>query len=68
MEKLYTCKEMSELTGIDTQSLRRWDREGKFKAFRYVEGGNLFYTQEHVDSIINKSKFTCNSMKEDDAK
>ena len=58
MEKLYTCKETSEITGIKGQTLRQWDRDGKFKGIRFVNGGNLFYTQKHIDFLKDKIKFT----------
>ena len=53
--KKYTSKEMAELLGISVQTLWRWDKSGKFKAYRYVDGGNLYYTQEHFDLLKNKN-------------
>ena len=55
--KKYTSKEMADLLGINVQTLRRWDRDGRLKAYRYVDGGNLYYTDDQLDYLKSRENF-----------
>jgi len=38
MESLYTPKEAKKLLGVTTRTIQRWDKEGKIRAVRTVDG------------------------------
>jgi len=59
--KKYTSKEMAEILGVNIQVLRRWNRNGKLKAYRLVDGGKLYYTDDHLKYIKNRENINIGS-------
>lgn len=55
MKKRYPIGKVSELTGLSTQTLRRWDNEGIFEAdYRSEISGKRFYNQESLNQLLNQ--------------
>lgn len=53
LEKRYSIGELSELSGISTQTLRRWDDTGKVKADFKLPGGKRFYNESTMMKIMD---------------
>lgn len=51
--KLLTIGEAAEMAGVSIDTLRRWDKSGKFVALRFNEGGNRFYREEDVKFLLS---------------
>ncbi len=51
-----TLKQVAEIIGVDTQTLRRWDENGQFKAMR-EENNYRYYKQEDVENYIEDNLF-----------
>lgn len=46
-EKRYSVKEISDILGVTTRTIRRWDSEGRLIANR-TKTGRLYYTDKHI--------------------
>lgn len=46
-----TIKEAAKVLGISEQTLRRWDKAGKFRARRHPINGYRLYTQRQLDKM-----------------
>ena len=51
-DKLIKIKEASEILGVNPETLRRWDRAGKFKAKRHPINGYRMYLSAISNSFI----------------
>lgn len=55
MEKKYlTIKEVAKILGVTTQTLRNWDRSGKFRAYRNPLNDYRVYKIEQVELFLRK--------------
>lgn len=56
--KLLRIKEAAEILGINPETLRRWDNEGKLKAVRIGYGNKRHrrYKMEDLQKIIENNK------------
>ena len=54
--KLLRIKEAAEMLGISTETLRRWDREGKLPAVRVSDRGDRRYKLEDLKKFIEKNR------------
>ena len=54
--KLLRIKEAAGMLGISTETLRRWDREGKLPAVRVSERGDRRYKLDDLKRFIEKNK------------
>ena len=50
-DKLINIKEASEMLGVNPETLRRWDRAGKFKAKRHPINGYRMYQQVKIEKL-----------------
>lgn len=50
--KLYTIKDISDITGIHAQTLRNWEKEDLIEPLR-VAGNQRIYTDEHVQRVYD---------------
>lgn len=50
----YSLSEVSEILGKSKETLRRWDRDGKFKAAREPMSNYRVYKKEQVKSLLEK--------------
>lgn len=46
--KLLKIREASEMLGVNPETLRRWDREGSFKAIRIGKRGHRMYDEADI--------------------
>lgn len=53
-QSLLTITEASRSLGISTDTLRRWEQEGRVKPIRTV-GGHRRYSQADIDSLVRRS-------------
>ena len=51
IEKIYKPKDVANLLGVTVNTLQRWDREGKFKAYRNA-ANRRYYTQEQLNKFL----------------
>lgn len=54
--KLLRIKEAAELLGVNPQTLRRWDNEGRLKAVRIGKRQDRRYKVEDLQKIIDGQK------------
>lgn len=47
-----TINEAAELLGVSIDTLRRWDKNGKLKAFRRKEDGYRYYSKEIIELYL----------------
>jgi len=51
-----TVKEASEMLGVNPETLRRWDRAGKFKAKRHPINGYRMYATSTIKKLEKEIK------------
>ncbi len=51
---LITIQKAAEILGVNPETLRRWDRKGKFKAKRHPINGYRLYTVADIKSLRAK--------------
>ena len=56
--KIYNTKEISDLLGVDNETVRRWIRSGELKAEQSSrKQGNIVYEKDLFDFISDKPKY-----------
>lgn len=50
--KLLRIREAAEMLGVNPETLRRWDRQGRLKAIRIGKRGDRRYRQEDIAKLI----------------
>ncbi len=53
-KQLFTIREVAQMLGVNPETLRRWDREGKVKAVRIGVRGHRKYTKDQVDQLLHQ--------------
>lgn len=51
MQKFYTLKQVSEITGIKQRTLRSWLSAGKLKAIKYPNQRRWFVSAEEIKRL-----------------
>ena len=46
--KLLKIREAAEMLGVNPETLRRWDRDGSFKAIRIGKRGHRMYEEAEI--------------------
>lgn len=54
--KLLRIKEAAEMLGVNPETLRRWDNDGRLKAVRFGKRGDRRYLAEDLQKFIADSK------------
>lgn len=54
VKKYLTIKEVAELLGVTTLTLRNWDRIGKLKAYRNPINNYRVYKPEEIELFLRK--------------
>lgn len=54
MKKLFNISETAEILQVSTETLRRWDKEGKFKSVRNPMNNYRVYPEEQVLSLAEE--------------
>ncbi len=52
-QELFSIGETANMLGLSIQTLRRWDANGKFKAFRPDPNGHRYYKKIDIDLFLN---------------
>ncbi|MBK7104858.1 MAG: MerR family transcriptional regulator [Ignavibacteriae bacterium] len=52
MEKLYSITEAADLIGVNKETLRRWDKTGKFKSSRHPINNYRVYSIEKINTLV----------------
>lgn len=55
-EKYYAITEAADLLGVTAQTLRNWDKTGKFKPHHVAESGFRYYSQQQINSYTGIAK------------
>ncbi len=53
MEKYYTIAEAAKLIGVSSQTLRRWDKSGKFSSIRHPINNYRVYNESNIQILLN---------------
>ncbi len=56
LPKLLTIKQAAEILNVHTETLRRWDKDGKLKAVRINKRGDRRYKPEDLEKLIKIKK------------
>lgn len=51
MKKYYSIRKLSEMMDVSAQTLRNWEKSGKFMPDYKTSSGYRYYSQEQVDAI-----------------
>lgn len=54
MEKFYTISEAAEILNVNKETLRRWDRNGKFKSTRHPINNYRVYPSSKVNQLVKE--------------
>ena len=54
-EKFYTSGETAKLLGISQETLRLWDKNGKFKSHHISKSGYRYYSDVQINEFLNIS-------------
>ena len=54
-DNLLTISKTAKILGVSIDTLRRWDKSGKFSSVRTSTGGNRYYRKSDVDLFIKES-------------
>jgi len=52
--KLLRIREAAEMLGVNPETLRRWDREGKLSAIIISKRGDRRYKKEDLEEFLKK--------------
>lgn len=55
-QKLLRIREAAEILGVNPETLRRWDKEGKLLAIKVSIRGDRRYKPEDIDRFIEQNK------------
>lgn len=50
--KLLRIREAAEMLGVNPETLRRWDRQGRLRAIKIGKRGDRRYRQEDITKFI----------------
>lgn len=56
MENYLTVREVADLIGVSPQTIRRWDRSGKFPSTRHPMNNYRVYPEEQVRQLVKELK------------
>lgn len=51
-----TVKEAAEFLGISNETLRRWDKKGKLKAYRHPVNRYRLYKKQDLENLLKQVK------------
>ena len=54
MAKYYTISEASEKLGVSNETLRRWDKNGKFRSVRHPINNYRVYTEDQIQNLVEE--------------
>ncbi|MBD3287636.1 MerR family transcriptional regulator [candidate division KSB1 bacterium] len=60
MKKFYTVSEAADKLGVNKETLRRWDKSGKFPSSRNPINNYRVYTNEQIEHLVKELKLEYN--------
>lgn len=54
MEKFYNISEAAEILGVNKETLRRWDRKGKFQSSRHPINNYRVYSASQINHLVKE--------------
>ncbi|KXK09231.1 MAG: Helix-turn-helix domain protein [Microgenomates bacterium OLB22] len=54
--RLLRIREVAEILNVNPETLRRWDRNGSFKAIRVGKRGHRMYDERQIQKQLSKHK------------
>jgi excisionase family DNA binding protein len=54
--RLLRIREAAEMLGVNPETLRRWDRDGRLPAIKISKRGDRRYKRENIEKFIKKIK------------
>ena len=54
--KLLRIREAAKILGVNPETMRRWDRDGSFKAIRIGKRGHRMYEESEILKRISDGK------------
>ena len=61
MDEYITIAEAAKKIGVSKETLRRWDKSGKFNSIRHPINNYRVYKTEFVNSLVNEIQFEYNT-------
>lgn len=55
---MYKIGEFADKIGVTIQTLRNWDKDGKLKPAKVIEGGTRYYSEYQLNSYLGKPLYT----------
>ena len=52
--KLITIQDAAKILGVNPETLRRWDRKGKYVAKRHPINGYRLYNEKDIKALMKK--------------
>ncbi len=52
--KLITIQDAAKILGVNPETLRRWDRKGKYAAKRHPINGYRLYNEKDINALMGK--------------
>lgn len=52
--KLITIQDAAKILGVNPETLRRWDRKGKYPAKRHPINGYRLYNEKDINALLKK--------------
>lgn len=65
MEHYLTISEVAKMVGVNPQTIRRWDKAGKFASTRHPINNYRVYTEEQVEKLVEELSPGKNENKKD---
>ena len=56
LPKLLTIRQAAEVLNVHVETLRRWDKSGKLKAFKVNERGDRRYKPGDIENYLKSKK------------
>ncbi len=60
MEKLHSIKQAAEILNVNPETLRRWDKSGKFKCLRHPINNYRVYSEEQLNNLVEEIQLQLN--------
>lgn len=54
--KLLKIREAAEMLGVNPETLRRWDRDGKLVAVKIGSRGHRRYKKEEIEKLVKQNE------------
>lgn len=60
MEKLHSIKQAADMLNVNPETLRRWDKSGKFKCLRHPINNYRVYSEEQLNNLVEEIQLQLN--------